>query len=119
MKTADLMAGVTFRDTRPNSEPLYFDVHGRILRFSLKPGQKIEEHSAPDSPFYAIVLSGEGYFSGGDGVEQLVRPNSLLVFAPGEDHTVRAEDEELVFIGILHGVPSTPPGRVGGTMVGE
>lgn len=116
MKTTDLLTGVAFRDSRPNAEPLYVDVHGRVLRFSLKPGQRIEEHNAPNSPFYAVVLRGEGYFSGRDGSETRVGPNTFLIFEPGENHSVRAGDSELVFLGILQGVPSTSPDKMGGTL---
>jgi quercetin dioxygenase-like cupin family protein len=50
------------------------------------------------------VLKGEGRFAGGDGKEQRLGPNSLLIFAQGENHQMRALDEELVFIGFLQGV---------------
>jgi hypothetical protein len=52
-----------------------------------------------------VILSGRGKFSGGAGVEETVGPNSLLVFDPAEQHVVRALDEELVFVGFLHGAP--------------
>ncbi len=42
-------------------------------------------------------------FEGSDGNEQQFGPNSLLVFDPGENHLIRALDEELVFVGFLHG----------------
>jgi hypothetical protein len=56
-------------------------------------------------------------FAGSDGKQQRFGPNSLLVFDPGEHHTVRALDEELVFVSFLHGVPGTRPGKTGGEMV--
>jgi len=34
----------------------------------------------------------------------------------GENHVIRALDEELVFVGFLQGVPGTRPGKVGGKM---
>jgi quercetin dioxygenase-like cupin family protein len=70
----------------------------------LKRGQSIREHNAPSSPFYVVVLSGQGVFAGADEVEQTLGPNALLVFEPGEDHIVRAL-EDLVFVGFLHGAP--------------
>jgi mannose-6-phosphate isomerase-like protein (cupin superfamily) len=33
-------------------------------------------------------------------------PNSLLIFEPGERHSIRAEDEDLVFVAFLHGASS-------------
>ncbi len=55
-------------------------------------------------------------FAGRDGKEQEFGPNSLLVFDTGEKHSVRALDEDLVFVGFLHGAPGTRPGKVGGLL---
>ena len=104
MQTAQLLADLVFHDKNANAQPLFVDQQGRILRFTLKPGQSIREHNAPHSPFYGVVLKGEGMFAGGDGKEQRLGPNSLLIFAQGENHQIRALDEELVFIGFLLGV---------------
>lgn len=116
MKTMQLLEGLEFTDKAPNSEPLFVDAHGRVLRFTLKPGQSIREHNAPHSPFYVVVLQGHGMFTGGDGHEQQLGPNSLLIFDPAESHVIRAVDEELVFVGFLHGVPGMPPDKVGGML---
>lgn len=116
MRTEQLLERLEFHDGNPYAQPLFVDAHGRILRFMLKPGQRIDEHNAPNSPFYAVVLQGRGTFSGGDGVEQEVGPNTLLVFDPGENHTVQALDENLVFVGFLAGVPTAKPGKVGGEL---
>lgn len=104
MKTMPLLDGLAFHDKNANAQPLFVDPQGRILRFTLKPGQSIREHNAPHSPFYGVVLKGEGMFAGGDGKEQRLGPNSLVIFAQGENHQIRALDEELVFIGFLQGV---------------
>jgi quercetin dioxygenase-like cupin family protein len=88
----------------PHAEPLHVDQNGRVILFTLEPGQIIREHNAPSSPFYAVILSGHGTFAGGDGVEQPAGPNTLLVFDPGERHVIRAVDQ-LVFLGFLHGAP--------------
>ena len=111
MKRMALLDNLQFREPDPFAEPLWVDENGRVLRFMLKPGQHIREHHAPSSPFYAIVLQGEGLFSGGDGQEEKVGPQSLLIFDPGENHSIQALDEELVFIGFLHGVPPELKGR--------
>jgi hypothetical protein len=37
-----------------------------------------------------VVLQGKGIFSGGDGIEHTFGPNTLLVFDPGENHSIRA-----------------------------
>jgi len=114
MRTVQLLEQLEFRDDHAYSDPLFVDAHGRILRFTLKPGQSIAEHNAPGSPFYIVVLQGHGVFSGGDGKEQSVGPNALLVFDPAENHAIRALDESLVFVGFLQGIPSTRTDKVGG-----
>lgn len=117
MLSLSQVSNAEFRDNSPHSEALYFDAHGRALRFSLRPGQTIKEHKAPNSPFYVVILQGRGVFTDGQGAEHEVGPDTLLIFEPGEDHSVRALDEDLVFLGFLHGVPSTPEGKRGGSMV--
>ena len=92
MKTVQLLENLEFHDKDPYAQPLHVAKTGRILRFTLKPGQEVVEHSAPDSPVYLK----EAQFG----------PNSLLIFEPGEEHSIRAEDEELVLIAFLHGASS-------------
>lgn len=116
MKTMQLLEGLKFTDKAPNSEPLFVDAQGRVLRFTLRPGQSIREHHAPHSPFYVVVLQGHGLFADGDGHEQQLGPNSLLIFDPAENHAIHAVNEELVFVGFLHGVAGMPPDKVGGTL---
>jgi quercetin dioxygenase-like cupin family protein len=106
MKTAHLLEGLEFHDRKPNAEPLHRDKESRAYRFMLKPGQQVSEHNAPDSPVHLVVLKGHGLFAGGDGEEQQFGPNTLLIFDPGENHAIRASDEELVFLVILHGASS-------------
>lgn len=105
MKTFDLMNAVRFNDVNPNSEPLHVDANGRALLFALHAGQVVREHNAPHSPVNIVVLKGHGMFAGGDKKERLLGPNSLLVIAPGEEHSISAVDEDLVFLVILHGAP--------------
>ncbi len=114
MKAIQLFSDLEFSAKRPEADPLYVDKNGRIIRFELEPGQSIKQHNAPDSPFYAIVLKGKGMFAGADGKEKEFGPNSLLIFDPGENHSIRALDENLVFIGFLHGAPSNVSEKVGG-----
>ncbi len=104
MQSINLLDNETFNDKHSHAEPLHVDKEGRVILFTLKPGQFISEHQAPSSPFYVVILSGQGIFTSGDGVEHTVGPNTLLVFDPGEKHSVRALKENLAFIGFLHGV---------------
>jgi len=116
MRTLQLMQDLEFHDAEAHAQPLFVDKNGRVLRFTLKPGQSIKEHKASNSPFYVVVLKGQGMFSGEDGQEKSLGPGSLLVFDPGENHMIRAVNEELVFVGFLHGVPGTREMKVGGEM---
>ena len=106
MKSMSLSENWEFGAKGAHAQPLYVDRDGRVILFTLKPDQSIREHNAPSSPFYVVILSGRGIFAGGDGVEKTFGPNTLLVFDPGENHLIRALDE-LVFVGFLHGAPST------------
>lgn len=116
MQQFNLLENVEFHDPDPYAQPLYVDKNSRVFRFMLKPGQSIEEHSAPSSPFTAIIIKGHGYFSGPDGKEEKYGPNTLLFFEADEKHAVRAGDEELVFVGFLQGAPGTRPDHAGGEL---
>ncbi len=107
MKTFQLLENIQFHDDHAYAEPLQVDGNSRILRFSLQPGQVVREHKAPNSPVHIVVLQGHGLFAGGDGIEQSYGPNALLYMDPDEAHSIRAGDEPLVFLLILHGAPST------------
>jgi len=61
--------------------------------------------NAPHSPVTFVVLRGRGLFAGGDEREHELGPNALVVLNPGENHAVRALDDDLVFVAILHGSP--------------
>jgi quercetin dioxygenase-like cupin family protein len=110
-----LLDHLRFQEMNPVADPLFVDKEGRILRFCLRPGQSIIEHEVPHSPFYVVVLQGHGIFTYG-GQEMRAGPYALLVFDPGEKHSVRALDEEFVFVGFLHGAPGTREGRTGGEL---
>lgn len=116
MRTMQLLQGLEFDTNDAHAQPLFVDKDGRVLRFTLHPHQTLREHNNSDSPFYVIVLQGQGMFSGADGKEQSLGPNSLLVFNPMENHVIRAQDQELVFLGLLHGAPSNESDRVGGML---
>lgn len=109
MRAINLLDQLEFREDGANSEALFFDADGRIIRFSLKPGQVIPAHRAANSPLYIIVIRGRGMFAGEDGVMQEFGPNSLLVFDRAESHSIEALDEELVFIAILRGATAARP----------
>jgi len=104
MRAEALLEALEFHDEHPFAQPLLVNEDARILRFTLKPGQSIDEHSAPHSPLYVVILQGKGAFAGKDGVDHEFSANTLLTFDAGEIHSVRALDEILVFVGFLQGV---------------
>ena len=112
MKTISLMEKWEFHDKNPFAQPLFVAADGRILRFALRPGQMVREHTAPHSPVYVVVLMGAGMFAGGDGKEQQFGPNALIIFDAGENHTIRALDEDLVFVTFLRGAPGAQRSRL-------
>ncbi len=105
MKTSNLMSGWQFHEQDPFAQPLHVAADGRILRFALRPGQVVKEHLAPHSPVYIVVLAGHGMFAGADGKEELLGPDSLVIYDAAEGHSIRALNEDLVFVAILHGAP--------------
>lgn len=119
MRATNLLENLEFHDASPYAQPLYVAEDGRVLRFMLKPGQSIDIHDVPSSPFYVVVIKGRGMFAGADGNEREFGPNDVLIFDKGEGHSVRALDEEFVFVGFLHGVEGTRPGKVGGLLADE
>ena len=108
METYQLLADleVVHRGDKAHAQALHADEHGRALRWTLLPGQSVQLSTSPHSPVYLVVLQGTGYFAGEDGAEQKLGPNDMVVFAPNETHTARAEDEQLLFIAILHEAPN-------------
>lgn len=114
MKSKQLFEDLEFHDAEPFAQPLLVDQRSRIIRWMLKPGQQIAEHNVPHSPFYVVVLKGQGMFAGRDGQEQTYGAGSLLILEPGEPHTVRALDDELVFVSFMQAVDSMRSDRTGG-----
>lgn len=113
MKTIDLLENLEFSDRGAHAQALLANRDNRIMRFVLKPGQAIKEHAAPSSSVSIIVLQGRGVFCGGDGQAQEQGPNALIFFEMGEPHSVRALDEDLVFVAILKEAPEAPTRPIG------
>lgn len=114
MKAIQLLANLKYHDPNPSADPLYVDKNGRAILFTMKPGQSIKEHDVPQSPFYAVVLKGHGFFAGSDRQERRFGPDDLVIFDPGEEHLVRADSDGLAFVGFLHGEPSNTSDKIGG-----
>lgn len=116
MKSLSLLENVKFHVEAPYAEPLFVSDEARVLRFALRPGQVVQEHNAPHSPVFVTVLKGRGLFAGADGVGHSFGPNSLIVFGAGENHSIKAVNEDLVFMVLLREAPdakSTDQHQVG------
>jgi len=113
MQTFGLLTELEFFEEgdRAHAQALHADHNGRALRWTLQPGQSVQPSTSPSTPVYLVVLQGSGYFAGQDGVERKLAPNDMAVFAPNELHTARAEDENLIFIAILHEAPNPAHGH--------
>ena len=105
MKLIQLYENWVFHDDNPYAEPLFVDQEKRVLRFALRPGQSVKEHLAPHSPVHIVVLQGQGIFTDGDDNEHQCGEGALLIFDSAEKHSIRALDEDLVFMAFLHGAP--------------
>jgi len=108
METVKLLSDLEFFEDgeMAHAQALHADHKGRALRWTLQPGQSVQPSTSPSTPVYLVVLQGTGYFAGEDRVERKLGPNDMAVFAPNEAHSARAEDENLIFIAILHEAPS-------------
>lgn len=113
MKSNHLLEELEFHEADPFAQPILVDKDGRILRWMLKAGQSIMEHRVPHSPLYVVVVKGRGMFASNGEVEQEFGTGTLLTFEANEAHTVRALDEELIFVGFLQAVASPQPERIG------
>ena len=82
-RSISLSDGLEYHDKHAYAQPLLVDAAGRILRFTLRPGQMIEEHEAPDSPFYLVVLKGHGYLPGPTASRSDSAPTRCWSLTPG------------------------------------
>jgi quercetin dioxygenase-like cupin family protein len=92
-----------FGNEGPYAQQLLSDTIGKIVRYTLKPGQQLDETHAPFMPRYFMVMQGEGVFKGADDGDAVTcGPGSLVIFGSKEDNSIQAVDSELVVIGFLH-----------------
>ncbi len=103
-----LLKDIEFKDgENGHAQVLYADFDSRVLRFALQKGQRVS-HLNPHSPAQIIVVRGKGVFEGNNGY-QTAASNSLLLFSKGEEFSVRAESEEIVFLALFHGAERADP----------
>jgi hypothetical protein len=82
MKAIDLFENWQFDPKGPHADPLHVDKNGRAILFTLGPQQTIRGHNVPSSPFFVVILTGRGFFAGGDGLEREVGANTVLCLNP-------------------------------------
>ena len=69
---------------------------------TLKKGASIGLHPHADNDDTYIIISGKGVFTGSDGKEIAVGPESVTIAGPGESHALRNDgDDDLVFIDVI------------------
>jgi len=83
------LAGVIeFRDEEFYAKKLFDSEQMRVLTFSFKPGQEMDEVEV-DPSVLLYAYSGEGFFTVGKK-EHPVAPGTFVVVPPREAHAVRA-----------------------------
>lgn len=108
MELFRLNKNIEFNDgDHGHAQVLYADATHRALRFSLRKGQKIENFH-PHSPVQVFILQGTGVFEGKNGY-QTATSNTLILFEQDEKFSVRAENEDLVFVAVMHGSSKVDP----------
>lgn len=69
---------------------------------TLEKGASIGLHTHGVNEDTYIIVSGEGVFTDGSGVETIVRAGDITIARPGQGHALRNEqDEPLVFLDII------------------
>jgi quercetin dioxygenase-like cupin family protein len=83
---------IEFRDEEFYAKKLFDSEEMRVLAFSFKPGQEMENVKV-DPAVLLFAYSGEGFFTVGKR-EHPVSPGSFVVAGPREAHSVRAGKKE-------------------------
>lgn len=110
MELFRLMKNIEFADgDHGHAQVLYADANSRALRFSLRKGQKIDNFH-PHSPVQVFVLQGTGVFEGKNGY-QTATHNTLILFSEDEEFSVKAANEDLIFVAVMHGSSKVDPGH--------
>ena len=101
MDTYQLLEHAKFSDAPTgNATALHKSKYGRVIVFALRDGQALSEHAAP-APVNVVVIQGRAIFTGREGVDVAVVAPALLTMSPGENHSVRADGEDLVFAVVM------------------
>lgn len=92
------------RTDRYATQLLHDEPGVRIVSFHLAGGQEVPPHSST-STVVVHVLEGTGVFRGG-GIEERLSAGQGVVYAPGEVHSMVADDGPLRFLATI--TPGSP-----------
>lgn len=92
-------AAVAARPDRPATAMVHDSHDARLVVFRIEPGQQVVPHTSHSTVFLSVV-EGTGVLSGADA-EREVRAGDLVAYEPGEVHSMRAADEQLVLLAII------------------
>ncbi len=90
---------VTANPAKAASALLHDSPDARLIVFRIEPGQQVQPHTSP-STVILFVASGTGVVSGAEG-ERPARRGDVIVYASGELHGMRADDEQLVIFAVV------------------
>jgi len=93
--------------SRPATAILHDAEQARHVVFRIGPGQRVAPHTST-SAVTLIVAAGAGIVSGADG-ERPVKAGDLVVYAPGEQHGMRAAGDTLVLLAVITPRPGARP----------
>ena len=118
MNVVDPMAAALRAVSSNPANPATAVVHNtpavRLVVFRIEPGQEVATHTS-DGTVLLSVMSGTGTVRGGDDESRQVGPGSLVAYAPGEMHSMKAEHERFCLLAtIIRG-----PGDVGSPGAGR
>ncbi len=94
---------------RPATATLLDTDDARLVVFRIAPGQAVRPHRSP-STVQLTVLGGDGVLSGeedGRPVERACAPGDVVVYAPNEQHGMRAGIETLLLLATITPRPGT------------
>ena len=84
---------------RPAVAIAHDEADGRLVVFRLDPGQRVANHRSGSSVFL-MVIRGTGVATGADG-ERPIGPGTIVAFAPGELHGMRAGGDRLIIAALI------------------
>lgn len=95
---------VSARPGRPATVLMHDSPDARVVLFRIDAGQEVPVHTSP-STVLLTILSGTGVVMGSEG-ERAVHAGDIVAYARGEQHGMRANDEQLLIAATIAPRPS-------------